>query len=142
MPTVPSPHAVLERLGPSDGTSTTIYLSENPLGDFPRELRPGLCEYIENCLPGNQLVEVSEHVPHKLKDREHAFAKVVLVGVLPSRALTLVRKAVAWFLESLVPAPIKRAEKALRLKRVRMLKTSRRKERYKGRRYCRKQRFS
>ncbi len=143
MRTVSSPHAVLERLGPTNGTTTTVYLAENPRLDFPRELRQELCDYMSSRLPNKQLVEVSEHVPHKLKQRQQAFAKIVFIGVLPTQALALVRKAKTWFLESLVPRTVKRAEKALRLERNQTLKVQRRKERYKGRRYCqRKQRFA
>lgn len=140
----PSTYSVLEKIGPSDGNKTTVYLTENPAAMFPRELRQDLCEHIDRSLSSKQIVEVSEHVPYKMRNRERAFAKIVFVGVLPSKALTLVRKAKAWFLESLVPPVVKRAEKALRLQRCQTLRASRRRQRHMGRRLCHsyKQRFA
>jgi hypothetical protein len=140
--TAPSKHAVLERIGPTDGTKTTIYLTENPSAEFPLELRQELCEHIDRYLSREQLVEVSDHVPYKLKIGQHAFAKVVFIGVLPSKALALVRKAKAWFLESLVPKPMRRAEKKRRQHRANIIKMSRRRERHTGRQFCRSQRFA
>lgn len=138
----PAKHSVLERIGPSDGSKTTIYLTENPAAGFPRELRQDLCEHIVRYLPNEMLVEVSDHVPDKLKSGQHAFAKVTFIGVLPWKALALVRKAKGWFLESLVPNPVKRTEKVLRKQRASALRMSRRKERHMGRQYCQNQRFA
>lgn len=130
--------AVGERVGAADGHATTLYLHAQPgCGwEFPRELRPRLCDFMAAKLPDGAVV--SEEVSNR-KKREGAFVKIVLSGYRPKEALALVRRVKAWFFEYVVPEPLKRDQnRARRTRRARREAVNRR-TRFNGRRWCHQQ---
>jgi len=117
-------------LGPAKGAKPTVYLSDDARALDPR-LRQGLAEALGQLLSSKaELIE-----PRYNSKLKHAFAAFEFgPGTLPNEALQMVRKARAWFFQSLVSATDQRAERKQRKARQRALKMERRRERHQARR--------